>query len=287
MKKIFYLFSIVLMGSLVASCNLNDMPTFNDSDAFAAFKTSSMSIAEDGGTLNIPVSVTSLGGVATTVSYEFVNGSAKQGVDFEDASGSGTISFGAGETLKNIAVKIINHPGVFTGDLKFSVKFKSAGDVKMGASNTCAVTINDLDHPLSAILGDYACKSTSAWGDDLEWIMNFSKDASDVSKVWIYNIFASDGWADWDTIFYGLVDDDLTNISVPLGQETEYKYQGTTPCVLLGFDGEEGWDEGYLNIAIKNGGKTLEFIDYGPWLYIPGAGSVNIVYGGFTCTKVN
>ena len=287
MKKIFYLFSIVLMGSLVASCHLNDMPTFNDSDAFAAFKTSSMSITEDGGTLNIPVSVTSLGGVATTVSYEFVNGSAKQGVDFEDASGSGTISFGAGETLKNIAVKIINHPGVFTGDLKFSVKFKSAGDVKMGASNTCAVTINDLDHPLSAILGDYACKSTSAWGDDLEWIMNFSKDASDVSKVWIYNIFASDGWADWDTIFYGLVDDDLTNISVPLGQETEYKYGGTTPCVLLGFDGEEGWDEGYLNIAIKNGGKTLEFIDYGPWLYIPGAGNVNIVYGGFTCTKVN
>lgn len=287
MKKIFYLFSIVLMGSLVASCHLNDMPTFNDSDAFAAFKTSSMSITEDGGTLNIPVSVTSLGGVATTVSYEFVNGSAKQGVDFEDASGSGTISFGAGETLKNIAVKIINHPGVFTGDLNFSVKFKSAGDVKMGASNTCTVTINDLDHPLSAILGDYACKSTSAWGDDLEWIMNFSKDASDVSKVWIYNIFASDGWADWDTIFYGLVDSDLTNISVPLGQETEYKYGGTTPCVLLGFDGEGGYDEGYLNIAIKNGGKTLEFIDYGPWLYIPGAGNVNIVYGGFTCTKVN
>ena len=91
--------------------------------------------------------------------------------------------------------------------------------------------------------------------------------------------------ADTDTVFYGLVDDDLTNISVPLGQETEYKYSGTTPCVLLGFDGEDGWDEGYLNIAIKNGGKTLEFIDYGPWLYIPGAGSVNIVYGGIVCTK--
>ena len=285
MKKIFYLFSIVLMGSLVASCHLNDMPTFNDSDAFAAFKTSSMSITEDGGTLNIPVSVTSLGGVATTVSYEFVNGSAKQGVDFEDASGSGTLSFGAGETLKNIAVKIINHPGVFTGDLKFSVKFKSAGDVKMGASNTCAVTINDLDHPLSAILGDYTAKGESYFNGAQEWTMSFLKDASDVTKVWIFNIFASDSWADTDTVFYGLVDDDLTNISVPLGQETEYKYSGTTPCVLLGFDGEDGWDEGYLNIAIKNGGKTLEFIDYGPWLYIPGAGSVNIVYGGIVCTK--
>ena len=285
MKKIFYLFSIVLMGSLVASCNLNDMPTFNDNDAFAAFKTSSMSIAEDGGTLNIPVSVTSLGGVATTVSYEFVNGSAKQGVDFEDASGSGTISFAAGETAKNIAVKIINHPGVFTGDLNFTVKFKSAGDVKMGASNTCAVTINDLDHPLSAILGDYTAVGYSYFNGDQEWTMTFLKDASDVTKVWIYNIFGSAGWADTDTMFYGVADDGLTNIAVPLGQETEYKYSGTTPCVLLGFDGEEGWDEGTLNIAVKDGGNTLEFIDYGPWLYIPGAGSVNILYGGIICTK--
>ena len=275
------------MGSMVASCHLNEMPTFDDKDVFAGFRSNSTNATEDCGTLLIPVNVTSLNGAATTVTYEFVNGSAKQGVDFEDASGTGSLSFGVGESSKNITVKIINHPGVFTGDLKFSVRLKSAGDVKMGANNTISVTINDIDHPLASILGDYACKSMSGWGDDLEWIMNFSKDASDVSKVWIYNIFANDDWADWDTIFYGLVDDDLTSISVPLGQETEYKYGGTTPCVLLGFDGEGGYDEGSLTIAIKNGGKTLEFIDYGPWLYIPGAGSVNIVYGGFTCTKVN
>ena len=165
------------------------------------------------------------------------------------------------------------------------MKFKSAGDIKMGASNTCSVTINDLDHPLSAILGDFTAKGESYFNGPQEWTMTFLKDAGDVTKVWIYNIFGSDNWADTDTMFYGLVDDDLTNISVPLGQETEYKYGGTTPCVLLGFDGKDGWDEGYLNIAIKNGGKTLEFIDYGPWLYIPGAGSVNIIYGGVVCTK--
>ena len=285
MKKIFYLFSIVVMGMLVASCNLNEFPTFDDKDAFAAFPTSSMSIPEDGGTLNIPVHVTSLNGVATTISYEFVNGSAKQGVDFEDASGSGTLSFAAGESEKTIAVKIINHPGVFTGDLKFSVQFKSTGDVAAGKATTCSVTINDLDHPLSAILGDYTAKGNSYFNGAQEWTMTFIKDASDVTKVWIYNIFGSDGWADTDTMFYGIADDDLTNIAVPLGQETEYKYGGTTACVLLGFDGNEGWDEGYLNIAVKDGGNTLQFIDYGPWLYIPGAGSVNILYGGIVCTK--
>ena len=285
MKKIFYLFSIVVMGMLVASCNLNEFPTFDDKDAFAAFPTSSMSIAEDGGVLNIPVHVTSLNGVATTISYEFVNGSAKQGVDFEDASGSGTLSFSAGESQKNIAVKIINHPGVFTGDLKFSVKFKSTGDVAAGAATTCSVTINDLDHPLSAILGDYTAKGTSKFNGAQEWTMTFIKDASDVTKVWIYNIFGSDGWADTDTMFYGIADDELTNISVPLGQETEYVYSNGNACMLLGFDGSEGWDEGVLNIQILDGGNTLKFIDYGPWLYIPGAGSVNILYGGIVCTK--
>jgi hypothetical protein len=119
MKKIFYLISIVVLGFLAASCNINEFPTFDDNDAFAAFPTASMKIAEDGGTLNIPVHVTSLKGVATTVTYEFVNGSATQGVDFEDASGTGSLSFGAGESEKNIVVKILPHAGVFTGDRTF------------------------------------------------------------------------------------------------------------------------------------------------------------------------
>lgn len=285
MKKIFTLFSIVLAGALIASCNINEYPTFDDNDSFAAFTTASMTISEDGGTLNIPVHVTSLNGVATTVSYEFVNGSAVQGVDFEDASGNGTISFSAGEYEKYISVKILPHIGEFTGDRSFSVKFKSAGDVKMGASSTCSVTINDIDHPLSAILGTYTAAGESYFNGPDTWTMTLIKDPTDVSKIWIDNIFGDASWAGDDMLFYGIVNEDMTNIAIPLGQESEYKYGGTTACVLLGFDGDEGWDEGYMNIAIKDGGKTLEFIDYGPWLYIPNAGSVNIVFGGVVCTK--
>lgn len=289
MKKIYYLISIVVLGTLLASCSkLNETPTFDDKDAFAAFPTRSLKIAEDGGTLNIPVHVTSLNGVATTVSYEFVNGSASQGVDFEDASGSGTLSFAAGESEKNITVKILPHLGTFTGDKSFSVRFKSAGDVKIGVGNTCTVTINDLDHPLSAILGNYHCKTGDAWGGDNEWTMTFMKDASDVSKVWIYNIFALDDWAGMDTIFYGIVDEDMTTITIPLGQESEYKYSNGKPITLLGFDGEEGWDEGSMVVSIKDGGKTLVWDPgFGPWAWIEGAGNLNILYGGFTCTKID
>lgn len=287
MKKIFYLFSIVVMGMLVASCNLNEFPTFDDKDAFAAFPTSSMSIAEDGGVLNIPVHVTSLNGVATTISYEFVNGSAKQGVDFEDASGSGTLSFSAGESQKNIAVKIINHPGVFTGDLNFSVKFKSTGDVDAGAATTCAVTINDLDHPLSALFGTYTAKGTSYFSGPVEEEMTFMKDDSDVTKVWIDNLFCNSGWSGSDTMFYGIVNDDMTLITIPLGQETEYIRSSTgKPCLLLGCDDELNiYDSGNITVAIKEGGKRLEFLDLGPCLYLQDEGYASVMFGDIVCTK--
>ena len=232
MKKIFYLLSIVVLGSLVAACNLNELPTFDDKDAFAAFSKSSMKIAEDGGTLNIPVHITSLNGVATTVTYEFVNGSAKQGVDFEDASGSGSISFAAGETEKFIAVKILPHIGVFTGDRAFSVSFKSTGDIQAGASNTCNVTITDIDHPLSALFGTYKGTAVSPWRGDYSWELTISKDESDVSKIWMSNpdpYFASYGYS---AQIYGIVNDEKTEIIFPNRQEHVSAYS----TVIVGFD---------------------------------------------------
>ena len=287
MKKIFYLFCIVVMGSLVASCHLNELPTFDDNDAFAAFTKSTMTIAENGGTLNIPVHVSSLGGVATTVTYEFVNGSAKQGVDFEDASGTGSISFSAGESEKNIVVKIIEHPGVFTGDRSFSVKFKSAGDTKIGANNVCNVTINDLDHPLSALFGTYTAKGTSYFSGPVEEEMTFMKDDSDVTKVWIDNLFCNSGWSGSDTMFYGIVNDDMTLITIPLGQETEYIRSSTgKPCLLLGCDDELNiYDSGNITVAIKEGGKRLEFLDLGPCLYLQNEGYASVMFGDIVCTK--
>jgi len=238
MKKIFYLFCIVALGSLVASCNLNEMPTFNDSDAFAAFAKSSMKIAEDGGTLNIPVHVTSLAGVSTTISYEFVNGSAKQGVDFEDASGSGTLTFSAGESEKNIAVKILPHLGTFTGDLGFSIKFKSTGDIKMGASNSCDVVISDIDHPLSNLFGTYSATAMSPWYGDFSWEVTISKDESDISKVWLSDpdpYFASYGYA---AKIYGIVNSDKTQIVFPSRQDHVSQY--TT--AIVGFDAEDPYE---------------------------------------------
>lgn len=286
MKKILTLISIAAAGAMMASCDINKLPTFDDKDAFAAFPTPSISVREDVGSLQIPVHVTSLNGVATTISYEFVNGSAKQGVDFEETGGNGTLSFSAGESEKYITVNILSRLGDYTGDLSFSVRFKSAGEVAMGASRTCTVTINDIDHPLSSILGTYTADGESYFNGPATWTMTLIKDPEDDRKVWIDNVFGNAGWAGDDMLFYGIVDEDMTNIAVPLGQAAEYKYNGAD-VLLLGYDEEtdDVLDAGTMNIAIKDGGATLEFLDYGPSLYIDGAGFVNILYGGFTCKK--
>lgn len=287
MKKIFTLFSIVVLGTLVASCNLNEFPTFDDKDAFAAFPTASMKIAEDGGTLNIPVHVTSLGGVATTVTYEFVNGSATQGVDFEDASGTGSLTFSAGETEKSIAVKILPHIGTFTGDRNFTVKFKSTGDVKTGASNSCSVTINDTDHPLASILGSYsASKVADYWGDEYDFNITLSKDASDVSKIWISNLdpyFASYGYtAPNYNYIYGVVNDDVTLITIPRMQQIGY-----STVVFNGLDDADpdaAAGESDILIEIRDGGAKLVVLTaFGT--YNAGDGWWSLYPGNLTLTK--
>lgn len=239
MKKIFTLFSIAMFGALVASCNINEYPTFDDKDAFAAFTSNSMTVKEDVGTVNIPVHLTSLGGVATTVTYEFVNGTAKQGVDFEDASGSGSISFAAGESEKYITVKVLPHLGEYTGDLSFSVKFKSVGDVKMGSSNSCSVTITDIDHPLSDLLGDYSASVFSSWFGDETASITIDKDDADVTKVWISGVWDPYYYGDYGKAVYGIVNSEKTQITIPGRQ---LFYDSNWDAYLIGFDSEDPYD---------------------------------------------
>lgn len=244
--------SIILLGLALAavSCNLNDLKSFDDNDAFAAFSTSAVSVAENGGTLSIPVHLTSLGGVATSVSYTIKDGSAAQGKDFTVAGGTGVLNFAAGETEKTIDFNIIEHPEVFTGDLRFSVELTSAGDVALGAATVATVTINDLDHPLSKILGTYTAHYVSYWGDEYDAEITIDKDPDDLSMVWISNLdpyFASYGYtAPKYNYFYGIVNEDKTEIALPVGQ-------------LVGYDDVElaTTDDLPVVFTISPDGKTL------------------------------
>ena len=215
MKKYITYFSIVALAAFAASCNLNDDPVFNDDDAFVAFDKAAVSYAEDAGEIKIPVTLASIQGIATTVSYEVVNGTAVSGKDFELVDGSGTLSFTADARTQYIAVKILERPGEYTGDLKFSLKFKSSGDVAIGADNTCTVTILDNDHPLAAILNTYTATGKSYFNGDMEWDITLTKDENDPGLVWFTNLVGGING------YYGIVtmeDGIPVTITLPLGQ---------------------------------------------------------------------
>lgn len=301
MKKLYSVIALIAGLVMLASCELNKEPVFNDSDAFVAFNNAAFSCAETDGEISIPVTLASLNGMSTTVSYEAVNGTAKEGVNFELVDGAGTLTFSPAERTQYIKVKILD-PGVeyeegervsglYTGDLKFSLEFKSTGDVAASRQNACTVTIKDIDHPMSALLGDYSMSAVSYFNGPVRWTMSILKDENDDHMVWFFNIFAVDGFADTDTMYYGNVDADMTTITIPLGQESEYTRSTGYHLTLYGVDNElEGYETGNLTVTIEkdaNGKVTgLDFGDeLGIWAYLPTEGSLSVLMPGIKGTK--
>lgn len=241
MKKILYLIAISAAAvAMSTSCsNLNNYPVFDDANAFVSFGKVSVTVPENAGYAKIPIVLSSVAGISTTVSYELVDGEgeygAKAGIDFivpDDC----TATFDAEHRIDTITIQIIDRPQEYTKDLNFSVKITETGSVTDGAANQCTVTITDLDHPLSSIIGTYT--ATSANGNT--WSMTLYSDESDDTMIWIEDIgnFASGGWPLDQTMFYGVANIESNSISIPIGQESEFIYDAYgVPITLCTTDG--------------------------------------------------
>lgn len=283
MKKIFLLLNIFAV-CLLASCNKNEFATFDDKDAFVAFGKASYAIAEDGASLTIPVTLASVAGIETTVTVSGVDGTAVNGVDYSVKNG-GVLTFNAQNRTANVEVEIFNRAGEYTGDISFTLQFSNLGGVNAGFQSTTTVTIQDNDHPLSPILGTYNVSGMDVWGGKVDTYMTFEKDATDETKVWIRNLFCAPGWDIAETALYGVVNSDMTAITVPLGQATEYTYSGSS-VYLYGVDTNVNvLDAGNLTITILGGGTGIEMTEMAPALYIDGAGFVNAMLPPVTGTK--
>ncbi len=261
MKKVFNILSVMALGSALVGCNLNTEPIFDDKDAFVAFDKSSASISETGATISIPVTLASVSGIATTISYEAVDGTAKLGTDYELADGSATLKFGPDARTQNIVINILPHLGTYTGDLKFTLQFKSTGDVNAGYENSCVITITDTDHPLNFILNTYSGSADSYFASrgHFDWDIKIDKDPEDVSKVWISNLdpyFLVNGFgAPNYNYFYGIVNEEKTEITIPMGQKLGY--QNTE---LVGWDNanvDEAAGNDDVHVTISEDGSTI------------------------------
>lgn len=287
--------SFLLAGAVaLASCDKNEPNVFDDKDAFVAFDAVSVTYAEDyskdGATFKIPVTLASVKGLEETVKFEVVTPEQKAavaGVNFELVTTTGVLSFDAENRTQYIEFKTMAD-GEYTGDLKFSVKLLPSETLPVGSESECTVTISDIDHPLTFMLGSYTATGVNYWNGPTTWTMTFYKDAEDDHKVWIDNLFEKESWAADDTRYYGIVSDDNTTLNIPFGQESEYKYSNGKPVTLLGFDGESGYDTGSVDakIIIDGAKVTIDFgTEWGFWVWIEGAGNLNIVKPGITAVK--
>jgi hypothetical protein len=237
LKKSIY---ALVFGSLFfVSCN-NDLPKFNDKDAFVAFTNTSVSVAENvsGGEIDIPVILTSLSGLEKTVGFTIKDSTAISGTNFQLINSSKTLTFTKDETTQYIKLKIIDN-STYNGDVVFTINLNGTDGLNLGESNSCLVKIADDEHPLAFILGKMSASGTSNFNGATTWNLTFEKDASDVSKVWIYNLVPG-GSSDTSPV-YGTVNADKTEIHIPVKQVIAIS--SSYPKILLeGFYGPSGDD---------------------------------------------
>jgi hypothetical protein len=260
--KIFKLALGMAAGLLLASCNINELPEYDDSNAFVAFTSSSVNVGEEEGSKQVEVLLTSIGGIETTVNFEVTPAETAGAVEGKHYTieGGKSLTFTKDAPTQKITLNIIDND-TFDGDVKFTIKLLDPEGVQLGASKTCSVTIEDDEHPLLFILGTLSAKGVSDFNGDTEWEVRIAKDDSDLSKVWIYNLVP--GGSSSSSPVYGIVNDEKTEIRIPVGQEVAVS--SSYPHILLnGFYGdteEKIPTGGYITGEIAEDG-TISIKDY-------------------------
>lgn len=260
--KIFKLALGMAAALLLASCNINELPEYDDSNAFVAFTSSSVNVGEEEGSKQVEVLLTSIGGIETTVNFEVAPAETAGAVEGKHYTieGSKSLTFKKDAPTQKITLNIIDND-TFDGDVKFTIKLLDPEGVQLGASKTCSVTIEDDEHPLLFILGTLSAKGVSDFYGDTEWEVRIAKDDSDLSKVWIYGLVP--GGSSSSSPVYGIVNDEKTEIRIPVGQEVAVS--SSYPHILLnGFYGdteEKIPTGGYITGEIAEDG-TISIKDY-------------------------
>ena len=245
-------------------------------------------------TLKIPVTLGSLKGIEETVKFtikeadaeggllyrdlknpdgdakdpaNWIDKTAHAGVNYNLLTTSGTLTFNADNRTQYIEIQPL-YVTDYTGDLKFDIELSTPANVSLGINSVCTVTISDVNHPLTAMLGEYTVTGDSYWYGVQSWTSTILKDENDDHMVWFNNLHNAATMSSLNV--YGNVDDDMTTITLPFGQATEYVYSYGVPCFLYGFNGD-AVDSGNWVVSITKDDKGkvtgLDFgKEYGLWL---------------------
>ena len=235
---------------------------------FVYFQNPSMSVYEDAGTVEIPVSAMAEGDF--TVSFEMIDGTRKDaatgqiipnGTNGEDYSlldnDAAVLHFSPGDDTQFIRVNIVDFPGILTGNKEFTIKLLSAGShVSLGGFSTCKVTIIDNDHPLKSILGEYT--ATDAEGNS--WTMTFADDPDNNYNIFLDGIvpaFAGDWTAKRERHYVvAKAAENLSTVTVNLGEKLADPYDGND-ITIFGYDGTYIYGSGTARFTSTDDGYEL------------------------------
>ena len=257
-------FGLVALATMAFSSCSNDLPEFNDADAFVALRATTASFVENGEGTEVEVLLTSLNGLEGSVDFEIVPDSvtpANEGVDFTIENASKTLTFTKDAPTQSIKIKPIDND-VYTGDKRFTINLVNAKGVNLGANKSITVTVEDNEHPLAFMLGTYAAKGEGNWDGDIEWTVKIAKDDTDAAKVWISNM-VPDGS---NTPIYGTVNDAKDEIRIPVKQDIVItaSYPHVWFEAFYGVDGDEDVEDFVVgHISTNADGKAvISFPDY-------------------------
>ena len=283
------LYKTILAGAVIiaaASCSkLNENPVFSAADSFAAFDKTAISATEEAGRVSIPVTIASIDPITTTVTYSVdkENSTAIEGTHFNLVDPSAVLSFANEARTAYIDIDILPIRGDdgYTGDKVIVINLVSSNGVKIGSNNECRFTINDLDHPLSAILGEY----TMSDGGQSATI-TIEKDPDDVTVVHFPDLMTKTvTWlgSDYPFDIIGQVSADKTTIVIPLPIDTGYTYSNGENLQIYACDEDYVYyDQSSITLTATPTGFSSG--DYGLIAYIKGAGYVQY-WDPFTLTK--
>lgn len=181
MKNIARFISTAVILLIMAACNKAEFTTFN----YVSFDARRAKINETVGTYKLAVSVHNSD--KCIVTYKVTDGSAKAGEDFDivDEAGnpdpSGTMQITNG--LGYIYIKVVNRPGVETGNKSFEIDLlqASTNGVYLGNSTSVKCSIIDADAAINKLIGSWSGTGKDPWGDpaSLSWYLDVLEEGSE------------------------------------------------------------------------------------------------------------
>lgn len=244
------LYTSLAASLLLASCNLNEQPKFDDAtQAFIGFETTSgrLNEAVDGvpGTLDVQLYCASVAGITASVKVVTTDTAyaesvrAEEGMDYKILSDT-EIHFDAEHRFATIRIEAVDN-NVQDGDRRFELVLTDVQGCNLGANKRFAVTISDDEDPVNMLVGTYSAMAESGFtGEPTQyWTATVTKDAEAANKIWIAPICEFGGLpASSVKPVYGIVDVVKNTIAIPFGQVVYGSESEAYNMVIAGLSNE-------------------------------------------------